>query len=687
VNKRTYTAEFLVGARLMGTFKGAMSTAQARLQGLAVTAKGVGLAISSAFTGVLGVLALISTYALGKAFSAIFKDAQEQMELADQNARRMAVSFMNLRVIANKGFDFALKEQSLVEDQLKLMAKRQFYGEQMLETIASTGAAAGIPPKTLVKTTERMADVLAVSKGVKATQEDAVGLTMAWDKAIRGGMVRGLAKYLIFLGDIDKKAWKAMTPAQKNAEILLRTTHMQGASAKLMKEDVAQAGLLNREIEEMSKRIGFAVLPAQAEANRRWREMIPAIEPVLRRIAQMRANMKLWAAEQTGKFLDRLEKPPTVAAWNQMGTALNGIARALGIPVAKGGIGDWLGRMVAEEIQKDSEALTHVAINLTNIKLSLAHFFIPLKVGWDLFWPEFKEQWAQFYSFFSDKTVTDGIQKIGDMFVQAWQHPLDAIFDRWQDIRVLAGQGLGTPSAASLMVPPPSAAAGAAPPPSAAAGAAAAAGATTGAAGAVGGYPVTVASYGGPSEPGQKVGAYGNRLGAGDVAISPNLYGVFGKPAPDNYVMLDGQRYHVADSSWYHPGAPTSNMVEIWGYGNQIKRKGALAKAYAYGGVIRRATQALLGERGPEMVLPLRGGRRSESLLSYAAKAMGMTPGPTAGVTSVSFAPVITIHGGATDGQQAALDRRLRDLAREFIERFKQAQAHERRLSYEGGYS
>jgi carbon monoxide dehydrogenase subunit G len=108
-----------------------------------------------------------------------------------------------------------------------------------------------------------------------------------------------------------------------------------------------------------------------------------------------------------------------------------------------------------------------------------------------------------------------------------------------------------------------------------------------------------------------------------------------------------------------------------------------MSRGLARGGIIGRATHALLGERGPEAVIPLSGGRRSEGLLAYASRALGM--GGSVG-THVNFTPNITIHGGATDAAQQTLDAKLRDLARDFVADFKRAQKHERRLSYEGGY-
>jgi hypothetical protein len=85
------------------------------------------------------------------------------------------------------------------------------------------------------------------------------------------------------------------------------------------------------------------------------------------------------------------------------------------------------------------------------------------------------------------------------------------------------------------------------------------------------------------------------------------------------------------------------------------------------GGIVTKPLLAQLGERGPEAVIPLarRGG---------------------AGATHVNFTPNITINGNATDADQRALVTRLRSLARTFVDDFKNAQAHERRLSYDGGY-
>jgi len=46
----------------------------------------------------------------------------------------------------------------------------------------------------------------------------------------------------------------------------------------------------------------------------------------------------------------------------------------------------------------------------------------------------------------------------------------------------------------------------------------------------------------------------------------------------------------------------------------------------------------------------------------------------------------VSITGNADERTLGELDIRLRNIAREFINGFKEAQRHERRLSYESGY-
>jgi hypothetical protein len=80
-----------------------------------------------------------------------------------------------------------------------------------------------------------------------------------------------------------------------------------------------------------------------------------------------------------------------------------------------------------------------------------------------------------------------------------------------------------------------------------------------------GGY--TVKSYGGPSEPGQTTGSRDNTLQPGDVAISPNMASQypFGSTIYFNDANGNPTSGRVADTSYYSPGNPTSNTIELFG--------------------------------------------------------------------------------------------------------------------------
>jgi hypothetical protein len=139
-------------------------------------------------------------------------------------------------------------------------------------------------------------------------------------------------------------------------------------------------------------------------------------------------------------------------------------------------------------------------------------------------------------------------------------------------------------------------------------------------------------------------------------------------------------------------------------------------RGYQDGGIAKTPQVATLAEKGPEAVVPLTGmkarwndlkslyntikttGRLpqpAEAPMPSLDKLMSMKPAlrdaatrnvPSMPTQHIEFAPNITINGDASEAEQKALDTKLRNLAREFIESFKRAQYQERRLSYDSGY-
>ena len=155
----------------------------------------------------------------------------------------------------------------------------------------------------------------------------------------------------------------------------------------------------------------------------------------------------------------------------------------------------------------------------------------------------------------------------------------------------------------------------------------------------------------------------------------------------DQGVNVGQREYHHGEGYSYSHGFGQQYKTAAYLESQKAAREqggSAVASAHALGGIFRRHHIAHVAESGPEAIIPLSRGARARNLLNAASRAIGGAAG--GGTTSVNFAPNITIHGGASEREQAALDTKLRDLARDFVAQFKHAQGHERRLSYEGGY-
>jgi hypothetical protein len=775
---KTYTALFQIGGKMLGSFRGVMQLAEARLRRLRATAASVGNAFKGLLAPIASFFAGIVGYGAGKILGNLFGGAVEQAKEAETRFKSIQVTMLkNAQLMRMAGGDRAKalelgKEQAqLLKDQADALAKEGVLRDDIYQTMQKQMSIAGVPTKSIMHSVGAMGDLLVAIDGVSASEERAKELADAVDKAIFKGKTKPLEA---FVGAMPKTWWKdqiAMGHGYQDMldDVLKRMAFAKGAAVREAFTPLGRLQRAQNQLEDLSEEIGGQMIPLQAEMAEMWAKALPELKDpilflfkgllfVMRKLGQvvtqyvMPAFAKLQAWWQT-------QTPQAQARWIKIALAIAGVAAAL---VALGAIAlpiiaaivaaltspvtgaiaaivaSVIGMMVFWRfagayitaaasatwafLKAGWQVLTDFFVTLWDaVSPELAAIWEDIKVVASVFWDWFKVAWQtavdvvlgiwhtiepvvlplfdkikaawQFIVEAFEKakpTIINVLKEIGKVFLDWLLEPLKKfrwIFDkvagainRFRPAGAAAGAGAGAAGAAGaaggggvravsqaaapfigaglgMGGPAAGLAAGAAPMTKGAGAAAAALG---------GGVPVTVASYGGPTEPGQVVGAYNNRLQAGDVAISPNLYSTFGAPGPGNYLMLDGQRYHIADSSWYTPGNPTSNMVEIWGYGNQIKRSG-VATPFADGGIATRPTLATLAERGPEAVIPL-------------SKGGGL------GETTVTFSPVITIHGNATEMEQRAMDSRLRDLKDDFIKQFAEAQRQARRLSYEGGY-
>jgi len=84
-------------------------------------------------------------------------------------------------------------------------------------------------------------------------------------------------------------------------------------------------------------------------------------------------------------------------------------------------------------------------------------------------------------------------------------------------------------------------------------------------------------------------------------------------------------------------------QIQSW-YDNLAHPK---AKPYATGGIIRKPHLGMVGEAGPEAIIPLRRSKRSLGLLDTAAGAMGVGASPSSPTIhkTINIKPTINITG------------------------------------------
>jgi hypothetical protein len=107
----------------------------------------------------------------------------------------------------------------------------------------------------------------------------------------------------------------------------------------------------------------------------------------------------------------------------------------------------------------------------------------------------------------------------------------------------------------------------------------------------------------------------------------------------------------------------------------------------AFGRLFTHPALTAIGERRPELAIPLESSGRSRNLLSAAASriGMGVHGGAGAGATHLSMNAPITINGVAAGDVQAVgreVQRAMQDPIRHLLEQLKRARNQEQRLSY-----
>jgi hypothetical protein len=631
--QRQYTATFAIGARLLGSFRGVMSAAQTRLRSLQRTAASISGALKGVAFGLLGIGTLLSGIAIGHLFAQAAEDATK----LNQQTRSLTASLMQFTGVRKRGAAYAdaqVKQMLAMNEHLASQGvlSRKIYNE------LSVGLTLwGVPAKQTQAAVGALADLLVARKGVNASEEDAAQLAKNIGYSIKTAQMRGLKAFGIGMDVNERKMFKQLSMQQRYNYLLKIAKGFSGEAAKAMGSPEGRIQKLKNYLEEL--RISFGqgtLLPMEAKFADNIRISLQELIRFMHGSAVKAAFSDLAAS---WRYMSSLVGPELLKIFHALGVAGKDWKAVMGDALVKTirALADslkWVGdnaKTLVPLVLALAAAVTLLAIALSPISLSvvaiggLIYGIVELKKHWDELLQR-QDAWGG---------MARGIQSASDAtrnfllwagatawtnFMQAWKD-LSANLDKFD-------KGLR----ALLAI------------------------------------------------------AFGNFIqGWIDLAHNIDL-------AWEAVKRVATAMSSLQMPSWLGGGLSPAEQQ------NAARANAGLAPAargaakppvgalpgMQMGGLVRGLTLSWLGEHGPEMVIPMGGGRRTQGLLDYANRAISGQP---RGGTMVTFSPTVTIHGNATETEQRAMDTRLRDLAQDFIAQFKAAQSQERRLSFQSGYA
>lgn len=343
--KRQYTAIFAIGAKLLGSFKGAIAAAQSRLKGLEKTALAAGKGILKFGALFSSVFAGIAALGVGAVFKKLFEGADEAATAFENRTRRLTASLMNQNRIGKEGWAFAEAQTAELYKHNEALSKQIGLSKAVLDQMAVGLAVSKFGPQRIAATVGPMANMLLVAKGFGATTEEAGQFAKAFGKAVNTGMIKPLLDFGIVLTDDQQKAFKkAMTPMERYIT-LMKIAGGKGfaeAAARELQKPAARIQRFYNELEEMQIRVGEAAKPAKAAVADTWRSLLPEMEPMLLGLQNIgtRAMMR-FAVFTKNTLLPALKSVaawaagPGLAAWNRLKTAWSDMAGKVGKALAE----------------------------------------------------------------------------------------------------------------------------------------------------------------------------------------------------------------------------------------------------------------------------------------------------------------------------------------------------------------
>jgi hypothetical protein len=722
-----------VGAKLQANFRGVMQAATNRLAKLKSTALSMGKTIGLSLVG--GIAGAFAGFAIADIFKSIFGGAIEQAVEARHRTRELGAALMKNIEIAKGGEVMAMRQLDLIYRQVDALKEQGVISEDMYKQTAVTLAEIGVPTQQIIDSLEPMGDLIAQLKGVKASEGDFVELSNAMGRAINTGQLRPLRQYIKDLTTADQIQFKALATRDEQWKFLIdKMKYARGANIREGKTEEGTAKRLQNRMQQLREEIGYKLLPIQAKMAELWMKILSGpIQPAILRTLDAIGKAFDWVVD----LLYECNKAAGEGEGGLLSTLAN-LGKTIGELVAS----LWnLGAALLGFDTKDSVSAVDLlkgAIKLLNWELK-NEIWILQKVVWLL-----KQMRAVIPSpqdlnplkpsnWLKPTPMARGLWKgMGSLFGGAWNAigqiggggggggggglpagagaggatytPTAAQVAGTADLNLAAQRAalaneLKDPAVAARFYSNMQTEVGAGNPARAQAymetvfnRALARNKSLMATISDTGYYPAVSLQNQNVSK--KNIEAYNallDQVVAGsnisDYATGNESGNVHSGGAHVSFAS-GGERFvhENADVAWIRRQKRLAEQTPAVAAGGGAPYYLAAARGMQLGGVVSGLTSAILGERGPEAVIPLGGGRRATGLLDFASRALGF--GGIGGGTRnhLNFMPNITIHGNAGEMEQRAMDSRLRDLARDFINQFVRAQTQERRLSFDSGY-
>ncbi|MFA6848725.1 MAG: hypothetical protein WCS30_00065 [Selenomonadaceae bacterium] len=275
---KTYTTNIAIGGQILSSFVKAMTGVNTQVDKAANNTKKQTSAMNNAFGKIGGTLktavAGLAGYISLRGALSMMEDWTSEANNMLQAQAKLEALLKNVVSLQGKGADIYAKttnELTSYADQLRSIGIIDddiiVSGMQQLATFQLNGAE-------IKSLSTGMADLLAQSKGVNATQQDAVQIANLIGKATTG-QVGALTRYGIIMNDNQKKAIKFGTQQQKiNALTEALAMNVGGVNEALAKTDLGKMKQSENTIAGIKEKLGTMIMPEQANIYKSIADML-----------------------------------------------------------------------------------------------------------------------------------------------------------------------------------------------------------------------------------------------------------------------------------------------------------------------------------------------------------------------------------------------------------------------------